>query len=53
MKNNSGSVRKMDKMLGAFPPFTYNSVVKYVRNSGKIIQHSPDYVVIKPFERVV
>ena len=24
--------------------------VKYVRNSGKNIQHSPDYMVLKPFE---
>ena len=38
------------KTLGAFLPFTYIYIVKYVRNSGKIIQHSPDYVVIKPFE---
>ena len=30
-----------------------NTIVKYVRNSGKNIQHSPDYMVMKPFERGV
>ena len=29
------------------------SIVKYVRNSGKNTQHSPDYMVMKPFERGV
>ena len=51
MKKNSCSEHKMEKMLGDFPPSTYN--VKYVRNSGKNIQHSPDYAEIKPFEPVV
>ena len=45
--------KEMDKMLDDLPPFTYNSIVKYVRNSGKNIQHSPDYMVMKPFERGV
>ena len=45
--------REMDKMFDDLPPFTYNSIVKYVRNSGKNIQHSPDYMVMKPFERGV
>lgn len=43
----------MDKMLNDLPPFTFNSIVKYIRNSGKNIQHSPDYMVMKPFERGV
>ena len=43
----------MDKLLDDLPPFTYNAIVKYVRNSGKNIQHSPDYMVMKPFERGV
>ena len=43
----------MDKLLDDLPPFTYNAIVKYVRNSGKNIQHSPDYMVMKPFERDV
>lgn len=45
--------KEMDKMLDDLPPFTYNSIVKYARNSGKNIQHSPDYMVMKPFERGV
>ena len=45
--------KDMDKMLDDLPPFTFNSIVKYVRNSGKNMQHSPDYMVIKPFERGV
>ena len=45
--------KEMDKMLDDLPPFTYNSIVKYVRNSGKNIQHSPDYMVMKPFQRGV
>ena len=43
----------MDKILDNLPPFTYSSIVKYVRNSGKNIQHSPDYIVMNPFERGV
>ena len=43
----------MGKILDDIPTFTYNSIVKYVRNSGKNIQHSPDYIVMKPFERDV
>ena len=43
----------MNKLLDDLPPFTYNAIVKYVRNSGKNIQHSPDYMVMKPFERGV
>ena len=43
----------MDKILNDLPPFTFNSIVKYIRNSGKNIQHSPDYMVMKPFERGV
>ena len=31
----------MDKLLNDLPPFTYNTIVKYVRNAGKNIQHSP------------
>ena len=45
------SEKNMDKLLDDLPPFTYNTIVKYVRNSGKNIQHSPDYMVMKPFER--
>ena len=41
----------MDKSLNNLPPFTFNSIVKYVRNSGKSIQQAPDYMVVKPFER--
>ena len=33
------------------PPFTFNSIVKYKRNSGKSIQQAPDYMLVKPFER--
>lgn len=49
-------VKEMDKMLDDHHPFTYNSIVKYVRNSGK--KHytpliSTDYKVMKPFERGV
>ena len=40
----------MDKLLDDLTPFTYNTIVNYVRNSGKNIQHSPDYMVMKPFE---
>ena len=47
------SEKNMDKLLDDLPPFTYNTIVKYVRNSGKNIQHSPDYMVMKPFERGV
>jgi len=47
------SVKDMRKCLDGPPPFTYNSVVKYVRISGKSIQQSPDYMVMKPFERGV
>jgi len=45
--------KELDKRLDDLPPFTYNSIVKYVRNSGKNIQHSLDYMVMKPFERGV
>lgn len=41
----------MDKSLNNLPPFTFNSIVKYVSNSGKSIQQAPDYMVVKPFER--
>ena len=34
------SEKNMDKLLGDLPPFTYNTIVKYVRNAGKNIQHS-------------
>ena len=47
------SEKNMDKLLDDLSPFTYNAIVKYVRNSGKNIQHSPDYMVMKPFERGV
>ena len=47
------SEKNMDKLLDDLPPFTYNTIVKYVRNSGKNIQYSPDYMVMKPFERGV
>lgn len=33
--------KEMDKVLDDLPLFTYNSVAKYVSNSGKNIQHSP------------
>ena len=29
------SEKNMDKLLDDLPPFTYNTIVKYVRNSGK------------------
>ena len=44
------SEKNMNKLLDDLPPFTYNTIVKYVGNSGKKIQHSPDYMVMKPFE---
>ena len=47
------SEKNMDKLLDDLPPFTYNTIVKYVRNSSKNIQHSSDYMVMKPFERGV
>ena len=34
-------------------PFTVNSIVNYIRNSGKNIQLCPIYMVMKPFERGV
>ena len=34
------SEKNMDKLLDDLPPFTYNTIVKYVRNTGKNIQHS-------------
>ena len=43
----------MIKMLDGLPPFTYNSIVKYVRTSGKNMQTCPDYMVMKTFERGV
>lgn len=43
----------MKKCLDGLPPFTYNSVVKYVRTSGKSIQQSLDYMVMKLFEHGV
>ena len=45
------SEKEMDKSLNNLPPFTFNSIVKYIRNSGKSIQQAPDYMVVKPFER--
>ena len=30
----------MDKLLDDLPPFTYNTIVKYVRNAGKNIERS-------------
>lgn len=46
--------RNMTKILDGLPPFTFNSIVKYVRtSSGKNIKQSPDYMVMKPFERGV
>ena len=32
------SEKNMDKLLNDLPPFTYNTIVKYVRNSGKNIR---------------
>ena len=44
----------MTKILDGLPHFTFNSIVKYVRtSSGKNIKQSPDYMVMKPFERGV
>ena len=40
------SEKNMDKVLDHLPPFTYNTIVKYVRNSGKNIQHSPKIMII-------
>ena len=34
------SEKNMDKLLDDLPPFTYNTIVKYVRNAGKNIQRS-------------
>ena len=34
------SEKNMDKLLDDLPPFTYNTIVKYVRNTGENIQHS-------------
>ena len=34
------SEKTMVKLLDDLPPFTYNTIVKYVRNTGKNIQHS-------------
>ena len=34
------SEKNMDKLLDDLPPFTYNTIVKYVRNTSKNIQHS-------------
>lgn len=45
--------KDMNKSLDNLPPFTFNSIVKYIRNSGNSIQQSPDYMVVKPFERGV
>ncbi|PFX31353.1 hypothetical protein AWC38_SpisGene3816 [Stylophora pistillata] len=55
MKKNKfcPSEKEMKKCLDGLPPFTYNSVVKYVRTSGKSMKQSPDYMVMKPFERGV
>ena len=47
------SEKNMDKLLDDLPPFTYITIVKYVGNSGKNIQHSPNYIVMKPLERGV
>ena len=44
------SEKNMDKLLDDLSPFTCNTIVKYVPNSGKNIQHYPDYMVMKPFE---
>lgn len=32
--------KEMEKLLDDLPPFTFNSIVKRVRNSGKNIQNS-------------
>ena len=34
------SEKNVDKLLDDLPPFTKNTIVKYVRNTGKNIQHS-------------
>ena len=34
------SENNMDKLLDDLPSFPYNTIVKYVRNAGKNIQHS-------------
>ena len=33
------SENNMDKLLDDLPPFTYNTIMKSVRNTGKNIQH--------------
>ena len=43
----------MIKYLDGLPPFTFYSIARYVRTSGKNIQQTADYMVIKPFERGV
>ena len=45
--------KDMIKYLDGLPPFTFNSIVRYVRTSGKNIQQTADYMVMKPFERGV
>ena len=47
------SQKNMDKLLDNLPPFKYNTIVKYVQNSGKNIQPSLNCMVMKPFERGV
>ena len=45
--------KDMIKYLDGLPPFTFYSIVRYVRTSGKNIQQTADYMVMKPFERGV
>ena len=46
--------RNMTKIFDGLPPFKINSIVKYVRtSSGENIKQSPDYMVMKFFERGV
>ena len=45
--------KDVKKCLDCFPQLTYHSVIKYVCTSGKSIQQTPEYMVMKPFERGV
>ena len=46
--------KNMTKQLAGLPPFTFNSIIKFVHKSGKrLSQNSRDYVAMKPFERGV
>ena len=43
----------MTKELDGLPSFTFNSIVRHLRKSGKRMKKCAEYMVIKPFERAV